>query len=200
MKTKLISAFLFLGLLNFTVKSNAQTFSQGDIIIDVLAGGPNFSKTFVGGDLDLVEGESEEVSGMLPVGLRGEFMVTDKFGIGLEFTYASGKREFNYSDGTDNYTDTWKHNKLRVLPTFNMHFLDSDMADLYISLGAGIKNVNYTWESTDVDALDALDIPTGKISGKLAIGTRIFFSDNIGINLAFGIGGPLVNGGLSIRL
>ena len=87
MKTKLISAVLFLGLLSFTSQTNAQTFSQGDIIVDVLAGGPNFSKLFVGGDIGLEEGETESLSGMLPVGLRGEFMVTDKFGIGLEVTW-----------------------------------------------------------------------------------------------------------------
>jgi opacity protein-like surface antigen len=200
MKTKAIGRILLLSLLSLSMNSNAQTFSQGDMIFDVIAGGPNFSKAFVGGDFTLDSDESETVTGLLPVGLRGEFMLTDKFGIGLEITYASGKRVYDYSLGTDMYMDTWEHNKLRILPTFNFHFLDSDMIDLYGALGVGMKNVNYSWESTDIDGFDGLELPTGKISSKLAIGMRVFFTDNIGANLAFGLGGPLVNGGLSLRI
>ncbi len=191
---------LVVSLFTFSLTSNAQTYSEGDFIFDIIAGGPNFSKAFVGGDVDLTGEGNEEVTGMLPIGARGEYMIADKFGIGLEITFASGKRVYDYTFGGDDYIDTWKHNKLRILPTFNFHFLDSDVADLYLGIGAGFKNVNYTFESTDEDALGGLELPTGKIAAKLALGSRFYFNDNIGLNVAFALGGPLVSGGLSFRV
>jgi hypothetical protein len=157
------------------------------------------SKAFVGGAASINDG-SETLTGILPVGLRAEYLVTDNFGIGLEVTYASGKRVYNYDDNGTSYTITGEHNKMRVLPTFNFHFLDSETVDFYASLGVGLKDVNYTWTSTNTNDIDDLDFPTGKISSKFALGTRIFFTDNFGVNFAFGIGGPLVNGGLSIKI
>lgn len=177
----------------------AQTYSLGTTVIDVFAGGPNVSKAFVGGATNLNDG-TETLTGMMPIGLRGEYLVTDKFGIGLEVTYASGKRVYTYSENGNAYIVTGEHNKMRVLPTFNFHFLDNEKVDFYLALGAGLKNVNYTWTSTNPDESDELDLPTGKISSKLGIGTRIFFTDNIGVNFAFGIGGPLINGGLSVKI
>ena len=201
MKTKnnLITGVLTMALLACTSLLQAQTYSLGTTVVDVIAGGPNVSKAFVGGAASINEG-NETLTGIMPIGLRGEYLVTDKFGIGLEFTYASGKREYTYTDNGNEYVITGEHNKLRVLPTFNFHFLDNETVDLYLALGAGLKNVNYKWSSTNDADEDDLDLPTGKISSKLAIGTRIFFSENIGANFAFGIGGPLINGGISFRI
>ena len=178
-KNSLINGLFTLALLAMVTSASAQTFSQGEIVIDVLAGGPNVSKVFVGDGSTLFEDGTDKVTGMMPIGARGEYLVSDKFGIGLEFTYASGKRVYDYTEGGENYITTWKHNKLRILPTFNYHFLDNETVDLYMSFGVGMKSVNYTWESTNENDLDAIDIPTGKISSKFAIGTRIFFTENI---------------------
>ena len=201
MKTKntLLSGLLTFALLACTSLAQAQTYSIGTTVIDVFAGGPNVSKVFVGGAASINEG-SETLTGILPIGLRAEYMVTEKFGIGLELSYASGKRIYDYTQNDTAFTITGEHSKMRVLPTFNFHFLDNETVDLYVALGVGLKDVSYVWSSTNNNDIDDLDFPTGKISSKLAIGTRIFFTDNIGANFAFGIGGPLVNGGLSIRI
>ncbi|MCO4818179.1 MAG: outer membrane beta-barrel protein [Bacteroidetes bacterium] len=201
MKTKntLLSGLLTFALLACTSLAQAQTYSIGTTVIDVFAGGPNVSKVFVGGAASINEG-SETLTGVLPIGLRAEYMVTEKFGIGLELSYASGKRIYDYTQNDTAFTITGEHSKMRVLPTFNFHFLDNETVDLYVALGVGLKDVSYVWSSTNNNDIDDLDFPTGKISSKLAIGTRIFFTDNIGANFAFGIGGPLVNGGLSIRI
>ena len=198
-KNSLFTGLLTLALFACSSLSHAQTYSLGTTIIDVFAGGPNVSKVFVGGAASLNEG-TETLTGILPIGLRAEYMVTDKFGIGLEVSYASGKRVYDYSQIDTAYTITGEHNKLRVLPTFNFHFLDNETVDLYLALGVGMKDVNYIWSSTNNNDIDDLEFPTGKISSKLALGTRIFFTDNIGANFAFGIGGPLINGGLSIKI
>ncbi len=201
MKTKntLLSGLLTFALLACTSLAQAQTYSIGTTVIDVFAGGPNMSKLFVGGAASTNEG-NETLTGVLPIGLRAEYMVTEKFGIGLELSYASGKRVYDYTQNDTAFTITGEHSKMRVLPTFNFHFLDNETVDLYVALGVGLKDVSYVWSSTNNIDTDDLDLPTGKISSKLAIGTRIFFTDNIGANFAFGIGGPLVNGGLSIRI
>ncbi len=202
MKTKnnLITGLFTIALVVVATVTQAQTYSLGTTVVDVFAGGPNVSKAFVGGSSSLNTDGSETLTGMLPIGVRGEYLVTDKFGIGIEVTYASGKRVYTYEESGSQYSITGEHNKMRVLPTFNFHFLDNENVDLYLALGVGLKNVNYKWSSTNANDIDDLDFPTGKISSKFAIGTRIFFTENIGANFAFGIGGPLVNGGLSFRI
>jgi len=135
-------------------------------------------------------------------------MVSDKFGIGAEVSYRSAGIEANWGQKNSNtgasYTQkaAIDHKALRIMPRFSLHLLEnSDKVDLYLVAGIGYKwastKVTYTPDSYSPGSTNGARVP---IASRLGIGTRIFFTDNIGLNVEAGIGGPLISGGLSVKI
>jgi hypothetical protein len=191
--------------------STAQV-EEGNMLIDLYYGFPNSSKTLYS-TFESVPGYKSK--GIGPVGGRFTYMIADNFGVGVDVNYVSGGAE--YTDEVSEYdstTMTWTDNtysiersvtKIRVMARFDYHFVQTEMADAYVGFGAGYKYKNTTWRSTNPNGTeDELDgglfdglVP---VAARIAVGTRLFFTDNIGINLELGLGGgPLMSGGLSLK-
>lgn len=189
----------------------AQAVEEGNVIIDTYYGFPNlYTAVFKSAYANSGSEINLKIGGLGPLGLRAEYMVADKIGIGLDIgmnnSYVRYSEETTvYNTTTGNYDPvTYDYDfttqKIGVMATFNYHFLDNDQVDAYAVFGAGYGNRNFKFESTDPN-YEAGDINSLiPVASKIGVGVRYFFTDNIGINLCIGFGqGGIVNGGISAK-
>jgi outer membrane protein W len=181
-------------------KANAQCIEQGNVIVDASYGFPNLYTSILKAAYEN-SGTTQsgfKIGTMGPIGLQGEYLLSDKIGIGLCFTYANSSVEW-----TETATTTYNYKvsvpRIRVLPTFNFHFATSDALDPYFILGVGYSSWSLKYESNDPTFTGGSISSSVPVAWRSAIGLRYFFTDNIGARLEFGIGGALVLGGVSFK-
>ena len=192
--------------------SNAQAVEEGKILIDTYYGFPNlYSAVFRSAYANSGSTEDVKIAGLGPLGLRGEYLVSDKFGVGVDIGYNSTTLTFKeagttYNSTTGNYDTriyyyTFKTQKIGVMATMNLHFVNKDKLDVYGVFGAGYGNRSYSFTSTDPDYTKGSIKGLVPVAAKIGIGMRYFFTDNLGANLGIGIGqGGIMNAGLSVKL
>ena len=203
---KLLCLFALAAAIAPASKVNAQAVSKGSIIIDPYYGFPNFGKSIA----DDIQGTGLTVKGLGPCGLRFEYMVADKLGLGVDFIYNSYSVSYDdtvstYNSSTNQYESNTYNYKLgmqRIRPQvrLNYHFVRTDAVDSYIGFGAGGNIRTWSAESTEPNFEDTSDQGTLlPVSMRIALGTRFYFTDNIGLNLELGLGGPVLSTGLSVK-
>lgn len=187
--------------------ANQQASAQvetGSILIDTYYGFPNFGKQL----WSVLESDTSNFNyrstGFGPIGLRFEYMVADKIGVGVDFNYLTNGFEYDYILDNTTYTVAYKKTKLRVMARLNYHFVQTEQVDTYVGFGAGYKQRINAFSSTNPDDIEN-DLESSlqllPVSARICIGTRFFFTDNLGINLELGAGGgPLLSGGVSVKL
>jgi hypothetical protein len=208
---KLLLSFIVCGFALTSTNANAQAVQEGNVIIDAYYGFPNLYTSIYKG---LYANSGTEINltigGIGPLGGRIEYLVADKFGVGLDIAYDN--TTINYQEAKSVYNTTtmvteertydydYATRKIGGMVTFNYHFLDHDALDAYAMIGAGYKNRNFSFESTDPDYTAATVSGLIPIAFRIGGGMRYFFTPNIGANLAIGIGqGGIVNGGISVK-
>ncbi len=194
----------------FTSSVNAQAIEKGTVLVDAYYGFPNLYKAVFsaansnGSELNLNEG------GAGPLGIRGEYLLTDKIGIGLDLGFSNAFVNYDRNsfvidpdtgEGSDVvYTDEFKTRRIGGIVTFNVHFLKSDNVDFYAMVGAGYKNRKSISDSTDPIFEPTEFESLSPVAFRVGTGLRYFFTDNVGINVALGLGhGSLLNGGVSFK-
>lgn len=186
--------------------ASAQAVEEGNVLIDVYYGFPNlYTAVFKSAYANSGSEENVKINGLGPVGIRGEYLLSDKVGLGLDIGFNNTKISFD-EDGYDNnnnpttYNYTYSTQKIGAMVTFNYHFLDNDNLDFYGVIGAGYGNRSYKFESTDPDYVNETVKGLIPVASRIGVGLRYFFSDNIGANVALGFGqGGLLNAGLSFK-
>lgn len=205
-----------MGVVALSGTSIAQTqVGQGDIMIDPYIGVPNWANSILYNQLD---GDDAGVTdykvngGMLSYGGRAEYMVADDFGVGIDINYEVSGYNYNDLDSTFNpststYTATkynydYKAKKFRAMFRLNYHFVQNERVDAYTGFAAGYKGVNRSFESNDPNAVnDELNGALVPVTFRLAIGARVYFTNNIGAHVEIGaFGGALLQFGLSVKL
>lgn len=199
MKKSIFALGCALTLIVGTNFSNAQALEQGNIHLDVYAGGPNlyttiFKELVVSSDVE----EDVTVGGLPLLGLRFGYMVSDKISVGLDINYTTTKVE--YSDNSFDYEASI--NRLKAMARFEFHFGNSDQFDFYMPVAAGYKSNSWEYSSTDPNDNTDVDIPNlVPVAVRIGLGGRFYFTDNIGLNLEFGLGGgALIEGGIAIKI
>jgi len=192
-----VTTLLLLNSNSFAQKgqsSSGNCVEKGTILIDGFYGFPYFNGTLLKAAYRDSLGNNNQVRNLNHFGGKAEIMLTDKMGVGIEGTWASatvrymGKYNQIYTAGVD---------KLRILAKMNFHFATSESVDPYLTWGIGYKNTKiYTNEPNEVNDIDITLVP---IAFRVGIGMRYFFTDIIGINAEVGLGGPLMQGGLSLK-
>jgi hypothetical protein len=99
------------------------------------------------------------------------------------------------------YNIDYKSKKLRAMARLNYHFVQNDRLDAYAGFAGGYKNVNRSIATNDTNyddgSINGALIP---VSFRIAVGTRIYFTDNIGGMIELGAGGgALLQFGLSAK-
>jgi hypothetical protein len=212
MKKKVL--FIMIGVATFlftSVNLSAQV-DQGSVIIDPYYGFPNFGKSFIQAVEDANPNASNtKIGGIGPAGLRAEYMVSDRIGLGFDVIYNSNSLSFTTldtvgMDGSGNaVTETleydYKMQRVRAQVRINYHFdISNPNFDSYIGLGAGTNNrFRTTLENGKEVSADLADFTLLPFSMRLCVGARYYFTDNLGLNLEIGLGGPIISGGLSVR-
>lgn len=212
-KTLLLFACSFV----LSMSASAQAVMQGNILIDAYYGFPDLYKTTF---RTLYEDNSDvKVGGIGPIGGRVEYLLSDKFGVGLDVAYTSANATFNRDEAQYDangvpvidpttgqqavvtYQDKAGTSKIGGMITFNYHFANSDVLDAYGMLGAGYKNRVFTYESSEPGYEDETSAGSlFPVSFRIGAGMRYFFTENIGANLAIGFGqGGLINGGITAK-
>ena len=217
MKKLLLIAGFSIGL----VSVNAQIM-KGNFIIDPYIGVPNWANSLLYGQYD---GSNTSVTNYKTIGSalsyggRFEYMIADKVGVGADSNYEVSGFSFDYTDYQydasgaviyvngdpqfRSYTDKYTAKKLRAMFRLNYHFFQSDKVDVYSGFGAGYKSVKRDYTTTPSNATSTNDdfnqalIP---VTLRLAIGTKIYFTQNIGAHVELGVfGGALIQFGLSAK-
>ena len=158
-------------------------------------------------------GYSFKAGGIGPAGLRFEYMIADKVGIGADVIYNSNIIKFSAEGSTYNATtDTWSTQtneyeyimqRVRAQVRLNYHFdIASPNFDPYIGVGAGTNNRFQKILENGVDITENYFVANFTLlpSMRFALGARYYFSQNVGLNMEIGLGGPVISAGLSIKL
>ena len=199
-KTLLFFALAFL----FQFSASAQAVMEGNILIDIYYGFPDLYKTTL--RTAYSDNNNVQTGGIGPIGGRVEYLLSDKFGVGLDIAYTSAFATFDRdavdaSGNTITYQDEVGTNKIGGMATLNYHISNNDKLDAYAMVGAGYKNRVFTYETSEPGYVD--ETSSGSlfpVSFRIGAGMRYFFTDNIGANLAIGFGqGGLINGGISAK-
>lgn len=201
----------------FVGNSFAQTqVGQGNFIIDPYLGFPQSNS--------IRQAPNNAINyrlngGLFSYGGRFEYMLADNFGIGADINYVVSGANYDYRDttlvynsGTGNYDpviNTYNYDytakRLRMMVRLNYHFVQNDRVDAYAGFGAGYRTVRRSWTSTNTaEADNPFNLEQEKalipIALRVSIGTRIYFTDNIGAMIELGAGGgALLQFGLSAK-
>lgn len=208
------------GAICFGSVLNAQTpVQQGNFIIDGYAGIPNWANAILYNNVNNLDASDTEVNrdnykvngSMLSYGGRLEYMVADNMGVGADVNYEVSGFNYDYdkatgTDGSGNptystYNVDYRAKKLRIMARLNYHFVQNDRVDVYAGFAGGYKNVNRVIDSTEPnyngDNFNGALIP---VAMRISIGTRVYFTNNIGAMIELGaFGGALFQFGLSAK-
>lgn len=189
-----------------------QAATMGSIIVDPYFGGPNFGKSFAT-SLTTTGTSNMVVRGIGPMGLRAEYVISDKIGLGADVIYNNYSANYNQVDSLyDGNTGTWtttvtnneyRMQRLRVQARMNFHLeVNNPDLDAYVGIGAGTNNRFRKAYENNVLVSDPSSIGNFTfipVSFRICAGMRYYFTDNIGLNLELGLGGPVFSGGLSFK-
>lgn len=153
------------------------------------------------------------ITNMNHLGGRAEYMITDVIGLGAEYTYAAifgsyseTKSIYNNNSGVYvNQTNTYHVSiiKQRFLAKFNAHFGTSKFLDPYATAGVGYKQSIIKSDNPDdqesVDELNRSFLNLLPVAFRVGIGLRYYPIKYVGIGVEAGVGGPIVQGGVSFK-
>lgn len=219
MKNKIIK---FTGVLILSISSFSaftQINYQGSLNLDAYYGFPNFGKSYY--SILETSSSTSAVTGIGPAGLRGEYFLSDDIGLGFDIIYNSAREKSSVSQTNTIYNNTTQlyetsttitdrerlMQRVRLMIKLNVHIETSNPnLDLYFGFGAGTSKryekywVNGNSQPVNNKYYDLDFFVTLPISARLDVGLRYYFNEKIGVNLEFGIGGPLISAGISLKL
>ena len=199
---KLILPLLALTMMLAPTKTNAQALEQGNVIIDAYYGFPNLYSTIFKAAYESSNSTGLTLGSQGPLGIRAEYLITDKVGFGIDLGMNSSSISFSEADINTNIIYDYKFStrKIGAIFTFNYHFVENDKLDAYFVVGGGYGNRNFKFTSTDPNYIEESVESLIPISYKIGVGMRYFFTENIGANLALGLGqGGIANVGVSAK-
>jgi opacity protein-like surface antigen len=149
--------------------------------------------------------QDEKVVNYNHVGGKFEYMINDIVGMGVDYTYA--KVVYTYTDSYyvngqslpkyDMFTESLT--KQRFLLRVNIHFATTRELDPYATAGFGYKQTVFKTNNPNNYNYDMSFFNAFPVAFMLGAGLRWFFTDNIGVCVEAGIGGPAVQGGLCAK-
>ena len=141
--------------------------------------------------------------------LKGEYFIAERIGVAGAFNYGYFHSydevmvdEYNGTTGqvtTKTYFYEAKVHKARFAVGFNFHALRTARCDSYFGFQAGVKRAGGTYQTNDPSAKGNMSVFVFPIAMRLHYGLRIFFNEFFAANMELGIGGPLVNVGVTYK-
>jgi len=140
-----------------------------------------------------------------PIGLRAEYMASNVVGVGGDLQFNSYTLSwtktiydlYGLSSTTYSYKINWT--RIRAMARLAFHFAVSRAVDPYFAISGGFRIERFSVQTNDPDY--SVGIGGVGAAARLALGTRFFFTPNIGAFLELGVfGGGLFHVGLSAKL
>lgn len=138
---------------------------------------------------------------------RADYQLNNIYSIGLELTYAAQSLEyvrkyFSPINPTQPSTDTTYQatvTKLRFLTKIGYHFNISERFDAFGTAGFGYKQFSYSTRDTYLTSNEVINdiLP---LAIRLSIGGRFFVSKDFAVHVEGGLGGPMMQVGLTYKL
>lgn len=180
-----------------SLSSFSQAWEKGDVAIDLYYG------YFGGGALvgTYALNTNGEKSVLGPVGLRAQYMVATKFGIGIDASYQSAKATWSGWDEdyiNQDYAASYTVTKIKFMVRTSWEFVNTDKFTMNWANSVGYKST-----SRLLDANESAVVGGGTpLAFRTALGMRFFLTENINIHAdILGIGGGgIVLAGLSFKL
>ena len=225
----IIKKLLLIGLIfGCALKNEAQSFSQGDVIINGNIGTPHLFKRIIkvaansnafkenfGNVLEI-----SSVKGFNPIAIKTEYGINEVFGLGINYSFWNINFEVKdyynlqnqnqiVKDSVDIYKINISSKSIGIRPVLHFPF-ESNKNDLYIGLGLGLtkNSLNIDFSSTDVGRLAKnfnkdleydLSLPGGFYFAP-SIGYRRYFNPYFGLNFELGYEkGAILQGGLVVK-
>jgi hypothetical protein len=207
---------LFITAIAFALglNANAQCIQQGKILMDAYYGFPNLFKAVLQTEANTIQNNSTKngnapvggvtIYGIGPMGAKVEYLLTDKFGMGVDFNYSNVGIKFsaagtNSSGNAVTYNYDLSSPAIRAMLGFNFHFVHSDKIDVYAAVKAGYYNRSFSLVTNDPNSNGSISL-NDPIAFRLEVGMRYFFTENIGLHINIGFpGGPLLAGGIAFK-
>lgn len=183
--------------MNKSQKTTMYTVDQGNMIVSIGYGAPNWSKLLFSstGTYKILNG-----SGVGPIHGKFEYMVSDRFGVGLSVNHVGMSMNYDVDDGFGTvYNYKLSYNSTAFNIRFNWHFFNQDGFDMYAGAGVGYKVSKYAWDTTDPNGGNLDYGSLVPIAMEVSVGMRYFFTENIGIYAEFGLTKSLIQGGATFK-
>ena len=129
-------------------------------------------------------------------------------GLGAYFGYQTSSSTYNYfwdKHGYNNnyyYKNSWTNFMIAARGAYHLDILNSEKAELYFGLVAGLRIQSYISDSNNPDPYaDNYRLSSGNVypAYSLFIGGRYYFTPNIGLFAELGYGISYFTGGISIK-
>lgn len=204
-----VTALLLLNSNSFSQKvqqESGKCVEEGTIIIDGYYGFPYVMGALLA-DANSYSSTTDKIVNYNHMGGKVEYMISNMVSMGVDYTYA--KVVNNYSDSYyttvngqsvlqyGNFTESLI--KQRFLVKVNIHFATSNSLDPYATAGLGYKYTAFNTNNPNNVNYDLSFFNAFPIAFRMGAGLRWFFTENVGISVEAGIGGPLLQGGLSLK-
>jgi len=171
----------------------ALTFSAG-------YGFPSFTRSV----FSFIEGDNIQSDFFGPAYAKAEFALNERVGFGVNFAYTHGDATYIQQDGEVDslfYNTSVDYTSYSILARLNFHFMpENSMFDPYAGFGLGYRNARYAYTGGDPDDAPADVNGLLHLGMDLTIGTRIYFTENIGIYGEVGLAKSIMQAGLVIKL
>lgn len=185
---------------------------EGDGVVELGMGFPNVIPTvidpagFIHTGFDVFENDNKSFGQVV---LKAEYFMSDRIGIAGSLCYGffatHDVAENNVWDGntqtwtTQNYFYDSKIHKLRFTLGINIHALRTHRVDSYFGFQAGGKDAWLKYKTNDPNVTGDAEIFVFPFAMRVHYGFRIFFNEFLAANMELGLGGPLINAGLTYK-
>lgn len=205
---KSIILLSFLSLISIGIR--AQAMFRGNLSTTAYVGYPNILRLSMEVNESIPENIDVDYAGIAPSGIRMTYMVGDVLGIGLDLIYTQASASYSLKDSSF-YNNTWNYStndyyiiKKRLRPQIRFDFhLGSDNPSFDSYFGVGVGGNMRSREAYFNDSLvsnkpNELDVVI-PVSLRLCYGFQYFFNYNLAVVTELGLGGPLIQAGLTYR-
>lgn len=207
MKTTIFSTFILLASYSFSQENLDQlAVKKGDIILEAYYGSPDYfdvyyyisSSSFRESRQN--NNQNHSVKRIAPIGVRGEYLLTNRIGIGFNLGYQSiSWTGLMYKSEYEVESQDVEQMQIGLIPTFNYHFMKREKLDVYFNIGFGLEYTHLEVTSSSPTMYHGKrDFGSG--TTVLGFGARYFFTNHFGVssNLQLGQGG-LISGGITYK-
>lgn len=199
--TKIFFVLVLIGSFNV---SKAQELAQGSAVFSIGHGFVAPANTVFKGLAEglasdtLLGGDAISFRNLGPYYLKGEYMLSDKAGLGLNLAYISNKATWN--DEVLGYNYSAIRNNLSVMARLNYYLQSTENFELYGGLGAGLRVGGWKLASEDPNFVNIPSTVAIPLALEATLGFRVYPITNLAIYGELGLSKGLAQFGVAYRL